>query len=118
MSQCYELGSLVDLGNLWEETGTEVLDENIVESVVLELIAVTEVLVDSVSKALIVGVVAVILGDIIKGVVMATVSKVVVGKVGIIVTLGIASADLGAVMGDIRAFCFVSKALFEAIIAT
>ena len=103
-----QVGIIDRLGKLmWEESGTEVLDANIVESVVLEFIAVTKVLVDSISKALIIGVVAVILGDIIKDVVMASVSEVVVGKVGIIVTLGIASAELGA---DIRTFCFVSKA--------
>jgi len=39
------VGIIDRLGKLmWEETGTEVLDANIVKSVVLEFIAVTEVL--------------------------------------------------------------------------
>ena len=57
----------------------KVLGENIVLRVALELIIkIIEVLVDSVSEALIVDVDAVTLGDVIKGVVMATVYEVVV----------------------------------------
>ena len=103
---------------MWEWIGTAVLSESVMGRVVLELVAVIEVLIDSVSEASIVSVVAVMLGDIINGVVMATPSEVVVGKVGIAVTLGVVPTELGTVVDDIRSFCFVSKALFNAIIAT
>ena len=103
---------------MWEGIGTTTLGESVMGRVVPELVAVIEVLIDSVSEALIVGVVAVMPGDIINGVVMATASEVVVGKVGITVTLGVVPTELLTVVDDIRPFCFVSKALFEAIIAT
>ena len=46
---------------------------------------------------------------------MATVSEVVLGKVGI---LGVVPTELGTVVDNIRPFCLVSKALFEATIVT
>ena len=78
---------------MWEGIGTAVLGKSIVGMVVPKLVTVIEMLVNSVSEALIVGVVAVMPGDIINGVVMATASEVVVGKVGIAVTLGVVIFD-------------------------
>ena len=78
---------------MWEGIGTAVLGKSIMGMVVPKLVTVIEMLVNSVSEALIVGVVAVMPGDIINGVVMATASEVFVGKVGIAVTLGVVIFD-------------------------
>ena len=103
---------------MWEGIGTAVLDESVVGRVVPKLVAVIEELVDSVSEALIVTVVALMPGDnIINGVVMATASEVAWVSWDRCNT-GVVPKELATVVDDIRPFCFVSKALFEAIVAT